>query len=797
MAITGEKQERHMQHLARRSVSSDQNPQSLTSTPAKGPQPGADFAQATPLRAPGQGFRAGLFLAGLLASAWIFSMPTLAAASAHGANADTRAKRVDALSDVVAQVKALLDRDPAAAMRLGEPYWQAGPPEGDRIALGLLLLKAAEALNQDQKVVDIGERLDKATLSPLQHMQVVAYLTAHIAVTRDAGKLKALQDELQGLEKQLPDRRETIARLWRQLAAAYYQINDLDEAQRLARIAVSKVPTHPDKVDYDANQIIAIGYIRQGHMPEAIESMLAADRAGKALGLPDDPSLLQNFTGLFVYTKDWPKVIEYGKRALAAKPSVRSRVSILVDIAAAHAEQDDVGEARTTYAQALALARANHLPTAGILNDLGDMLQKHGHPDRALPLFREAVAAFEHAGNKSDAAVAYSNLGATLVDLGQRQAAAKAFERSLALFAVSDDVNTRLELYPRMVDNLEALGRYREALALMREFKKTSDQHVTVESNTRVAKLQSVIELERQKRQLAEAARKQAAQAVRLEQLQAQEQRQRMLDYAMLGALLLLALVTVIKIRESRTRRRLNLELKQKNAEVQAQHRDLAKLNEAILRQSEEDALTGLRNRRFGQAWLEQLTADLREAQRQERSVTPALLMLLDIDHFKRINDTYGHEAGDQALIQFADILRDCSRQSDALIRWGGEEFLWVCPDTPVSEAADLFARLREVSIRQPLMLKGDQVRLTVSMGVCAFPLWLDRTGDWAQCLRVADAALYRAKVLGRDRWVGFASGIPPAGGLQGNIAELIADGALVQLDGDTVLNVPDPGDRA
>ncbi len=786
-----------MQHPARRSVSSDQNPQSLTSTPAKEPQPGADLAQATRLRTPGHGFRVGLFLAGLLASPWIFSMPTLAAASEQGANADTQAKRVDAQSDVVAQVKALLDRDPAAAMRLGEPYWQAGPPEGDRIALGLLLLQAAEALKLDQKVVDIGERLDKATLSPLQRMHVAAYLTAHIAVTRDASKLKALQDELAGLERQLPDQRETMARLWRQLAAAYYQINNVDEAQRLARIAVSKVPRHPDKVDYDANQIIAIAYIRQGKMPDAIESMLAADRAGKALGMPDDPNLLQNFTGLFVYTKDWPKVIAYGKRALAAKPSVRSRVSILVDIAAAHAEQDDVGEAQATYAQALALARANHLPTASILNDLGDMLQKHGHPDQALPLFREAVAAFERTGNKLDAAVAYSNLGATLVDLGQRKAAARAFERSLASFAVSDDVNTRLELYPRMVDNLEALGRYREALALMREFKKTSDQHVTVESNTRVAKLQSVIELERQKRELADAARKQAAQTVRLDLLQAHEQRQRLLDYVMLGALVLLALVTLIKIRESRMRRRLNLELKQKNAQVRAQHRDLAILNETILRQSEEDALTGLRNRRFGQAWLEQTTADQGEAQRQGRRVTPALLMLLDIDHFKRINDTYGHEAGDQALMHFADVLRDCSRQSDVLIRWGGEEFLWVCPNTPLSEAPVLLARLREESLRQPLKLKGNLVQLTVSMGVCAFPLWPDQSGDWVQYLRVADAALYRAKVLGRDRWVGFASGIPPVAGLQGNIAELIASGALVQLDGDTVLNVPDQGDRA
>lgn len=720
----------------------------------------------------------------LVAGACLSGTPALAA-NGQVARAAAAAPAVNVPPDVVTQVKAMAEHDPAAALRLGKPYWLAGLPEGSRIDLGFLLLGAAQALHQDQQVVDIGERLDTATLTPLQRMSVMSYLTSHIWVTHDAGRLKLLQHRLTDLEKQLPDHRETIAVLWRQLAASYYFINDVDEAQRLAMIAVSKVPRHPDKVDYNADQLIAIGYIKQGKMPEAIESLMAADRAGKALGKPDDPLLLQNFTGLFVYTRNWPKVIEYGRRALVAGPSLQGRASILVDIAAAHAEQGDIQDATTIYGQALALSRANHLPaTASILNDMGDMLQKHGHADQALPLFREAAASFDHDGDKSDAATAYSNLGAALVDLGQRQDAAKAFAHSLALFGVSDDVETRLELYPRMVDNLAALGRYQEALSLMREFKRTSDEHVTVESNTRVAKLQSVIEVERQKSQLAQAARKQAAQAVKLDKLQAREQRQRLLGYAMLGALVLLALVAAVKIRESRVRRRLNRELERKNLEVEAQHHDLAKLNKMIRRQSEEDALTGLRNRRFGQAWLEQLAADLGELQRQGQGAAPTLLMLLDIDHFKRINDTLGHEAGDQALMHFSDILRDCSRQSDVLIRWGGEEFLWVCPDTPLTEARGLFARLREEGLRRPLLLNGEQVPLTVSMGFCTLPVWPDATADWAFCLRVADTALYRAKVSGRDRWIGFAAGPPVVDGSHIDIAELEIRGALVQLDG-------------
>lgn len=681
-----------------------------------------------------------LFISGLLASGATFA----ATAAGNVPPASTHAA-MDAVH-VIAQVKALVGHDPAAAMKLGEPCWKTGLSQSDRFELGMLLMQAAEAQQQHQKVVDIGEQLDTASLTPLQRMQVVAYLAAHLWVTHDVGKLNALQTELVTLQKQLTHHREAFAIIWRSLAASYYFIHDVNEAQRVARIAVATVPRHPDKVDFNAYQIIAIGYLQQDKIPEAIEALMAADRAGKALGLPDDPMLLQNFTGLFVYTKNWPKVIEYGTRALAAKPSAPARVAILTDIAAAHAEQGDVDDAKATYAQALSLAQTWHLPTAGILNDYGDMLQKHGQSGQSVPLFREAIADFERSGDKSSAAIAYSNLGAALADLGQRQAAAKAFDQSLALFAIADDVDNRLELYPRMIDNLAALGRYREALALMRKYKKTSDEHIRVQSKTQVAKLESVIELQRQQGLLAEASRKQQAQTIALNKLKAREQRLRLLGYGMLIALALLALVAAFKMRESRGRQRLN--------------RELAKLNETIRRQSEEDTLTGLRSRRSGQAAIERLAIDLRDAQRQGRPTAPALLMLLDIDHFKRINDSYGHEAGDQALSHFGDALRECSRPSDILVRWGGEEFLWICPDTPMSGVAKLFSRLRERNARQPLMLKGDEVRLTVSMGCCAFPSE-PHPGDWAECLRAADAALYRAKALGRDRWIGFASNKP------------------------------------
>jgi diguanylate cyclase (GGDEF)-like protein len=707
------------------------------------------------------------------------------------------------LAAVLDQVNSLRKKDPAAALRLGEPAWQAGPPGSERNELGLALMAAAGAAEQPQMVLEIGERLQAAALTPAQRLHLFNFLTYYAWAAHDAARVKALEPGVSALEKQQPEKQQAIATLWQQIAASYTMLQDSADAMRTARLAIAKAPHPPNLVDYTAYQFIAMAYIRQGKMPEAIEAMLAADNAGKALKQPDDPTLLQNFSGLFMYTKDWRKAIEYGERAEAAATSPEQQQAILGNLGGAWQELHDYPRAEANYAKALRIARANKLAVPALLNNMADLLQQQNKPAQALPLLKEAAAQFEHDGAKASAATAWSNIGAALASLGQRQAAVPAFVRSLALFTAADDVARRLELYPRMIDNLAALGQYREALALMRDFKRLDDEHVTVASNTRVAKLESVIELERKNTQLARAAREHEKQQLALTQSQARQQRQQLITKAMLAALLLIAAVAAWSIRQSRIRQRLNRALSRKNVEIEAQHRDLVSLNATIRQQSEEDALTGLRNRRFGVAWLERLADAQLQARRSGAVPVPTLVMLLDIDHFKQVNDQHGHEAGDHALLHFADILRECSRQSDTLVRWGGEEFLWICEGSSIAEAESLFARVRERLQQAPLMLRGHEVAITVSMGFTRFPVWPQATGDWAFCLRMADAALYRAKTAGRDRWVGLVAGKAaaiPAQELcvrEASAAELEARGCLALLTAASEHTAPTEPDAA
>ncbi|MDD3516812.1 MAG: diguanylate cyclase [Chromatiales bacterium] len=156
------------------------------------------------------------------------------------------------------------------------------------------------------------------------------------------------------------------------------------------------------------------------------------------------------------------------------------------------------------------------------------------------------------------------------------------------------------------------------------------------------------------------------------------------------------------------------------------------------------DALTGLPNRRH---LLEQMERELARVRRHPER--PAAVLMADLDHFKRVNDKYGHAAGDMVLRHFAATLREAARKSDLAGRLGGEEFVLLLPDTPIDKARLLAERLRETIETARVDTGNGRVRYTVSIGITAM------TADDAAvdpALARADAALYRAKQGGRNR---------------------------------------------
>ncbi len=167
-----------------------------------------------------------------------------------------------------------------------------------------------------------------------------------------------------------------------------------------------------------------------------------------------------------------------------------------------------------------------------------------------------------------------------------------------------------------------------------------------------------------------------------------------------------------------------------------------------ILRLATIDPLTGLPNRR---GFFERAEIEINRARRYDRKMS---LVMLDADHFKRINDAYGHAGGDEALRLLAETLAGTLRASDLAGRLGGEEFAVLLPETDCAGARQLAQRVRMNIAAAPLMIGGVQVALTVSMGVAAVPMDGLPEAAIEQALREADEAMYRAKAEGRNRVV-------------------------------------------
>jgi diguanylate cyclase (GGDEF)-like protein len=157
------------------------------------------------------------------------------------------------------------------------------------------------------------------------------------------------------------------------------------------------------------------------------------------------------------------------------------------------------------------------------------------------------------------------------------------------------------------------------------------------------------------------------------------------------------------------------------------------------------DGLTGLLNRRSGDEVLQQ------EWLRSQRSGQQAVLIMLDIDHFKQVNDEYGHDVGDRVIERVAALLLEHTRNIDTAIRYGGEEFLLLLPQTTLEGGMQLAERLRQQMASRPLHCNQVKIDVTISLGVAATSMLLPDKAAW---LKQADMALYQAKRAGRNRVV-------------------------------------------
>ncbi len=240
----------------------------------------------------------------------------------------------------------------------------------------------------------------------------------------------------------------------------------------------------------------------------------------------------------------------------------------------------------------------------------------------------------------------------------------------------------------------------------------------------------------------------------------------------------LLALVIHARVRV------LNRQKKKLEEVVQARTNEIAEKNRELARLSITDPLTGLKNRRFLD---ETIREDMSIIRRELHNVREGLkpfddkaatlgVFMIDVDHFKRVNDAHGHEAGDAVIVEIARRLQAMMRQSDSVARWGGEEFLIITRQSRRADAYPLAERIRQTIEHTDFVVSpGQHIKKTISIGFCHYPFLLEGEEklSWHQVVAMADTALFLAKHNGRNLVIGIEPGPTP---FHGDGQELLAD---------------------
>ena len=415
-------------------------------------------------------------------------------------------------------------------------------------------------------------------------------------------------------------------------------------------------------------------------------------------------------------------------------PTLRLRLA-LAEATLAFARRD-LPASDAALQQALDQARALDAPAlqAGVLAHLSDHAAKSGRPQAALQAAERGLALLRREpASPTLQRVLHSNALLARVALGQVGEARQRFEALQRDWAAAAEAGFQLATLREFGDALGDAGDLAGALEMHHRERALADRLRATNQEAALAELRTRFDREAQQRRIALLERDNALKTAELAN-QALQQRL----WAAAGAVLVAAAGLVLW----------------GGQRLRATRRELERSRVRLREQSERDALTGLSSRRHARAQL-QASAAAADGLR-------GALLMLDIDHFKQINDQHGHAVGDQVLVEVARRLRGLLRPQDLVARWGGEEFLVHAPGLSDDEATALAERLLQAVGGAPVALQppappGAALRVTTSIGHAVFPLPPQHLPVAAeQAVNLADMALYIAKGQGRHRAVGI-----------------------------------------
>ncbi|MEO5933567.1 MAG: diguanylate cyclase [Duganella sp.] len=520
-------------------------------------------------------------------------------------------------------------------------------------------------------------------------------------------------------------------------AAVAYKRDDSKKGHQLVFAAEQLARRGGDKsLLVEAELATGAASADQGDLPAALSKLQSALEGARRVG--DDSMLLFNatreLTRFYVRTKERDRAFA----ALGELAGMAEKQHLPVQMVLLKSTEYNVASnfgqlerALRVQLESLALQRKLGLRyrLGATLNNLADSYLTRRDYARAARYATEALLATKGLNQNSSDAVARMNLGVAYLGMGRIAEGKKTFEAGLAWAVKTHSKPDQQESYLEYGRALEAAGDMAGAVAAYHRERALSNELYEAKRRQAMLELQERYEVDKKQRQ------------IELLSAENAHRRQQQRVWWLLAAVFALASVVVGLL--YRKVRHANARLKVKNLELKTQ--------------STLDPLTGLYNRRHFQNSMAALNPDDRPqvGAGHDDDIVGALF-LLDADHFKHINDTYGHAAGDAVLKMIAANLRVALRETDMIVRWGGEEFLAFIPALPRHRIDEVARRILAGIASQTVRHQEHEISVNVSIGFAPFPLAPAGVPlSWERVVNLTDMALYLAKTTGRNRAFG------------------------------------------
>ena len=531
-------------------------------------------------------------------------------------------------------------------------------------------------------------------------------------------------------------------------AAMLIDDGKLDDAKKMNAQALELVKgVHSNKIIRKVDAVASLINSDMGNFNAALQYQLAVmdllDSNDKHDDL-DRINALNKLGGIYLDLKEPGLALDYFNKGLGIAQAIGAKnklAMMTLDRGVAFTDLGQHEEAIKAYLETEVIARkiADRRSETLAVNNLADSYYRLGKYAQCLRYAKQTVVLADKLGNKDYQANGIANVGLCHMGLGDVIQGAKEVNQGIDIMR-KEGIKTEVELLlAQLAAEYEKAGKYKEAYGAIVEQLHLSSELFKSDRDRAVSEMKAKYDASERQKQIEVLEQKNQTQSAEIKN-KGLQRIIAILSTAVVGAVAVIILILYRKVRET--------------------NRNLEEANLKLAHQSTRDPLTGLYNRRaFHDAM--KFRTQLRDRRQGDSKFPPHAFVILDIDHFKRINDSYGHAAGDVVLIEISQRLSQVMREKDMLMRWGGEEFLIFLSHIAVENLPQIVGRIINCVGAAPVQFEKHIIHVTISAGYISLPQSAESDIDtnWEKMLNLADSALYMAKTRGRNQAIGIQLG--------------------------------------